>query len=200
MLLGMGCCLLEAETEIHERGYWIGEESVAHQFFDSDLAEAVADFFVQEGARSVVDFGCGTGEYIRVILDHQIPCEGCDGNPDTPALTKGLGQVLDFSVPVDLEKRFDWVLSLETGEHLPKDYETTFIENLDRHNTKGIVLSWAVQGQSGFGHFNCQDNDYVKAVFAEYGYVNDPVAEATLRKRSSLWWFQNTIMVFRRPD
>ncbi len=199
LLFASGFLLREVPaTTIDAHGYWIGEDAAGYHLFDRSLADAVAEFFVCEGAKNVVDFGCGMGDYMRVILDHQIPCEGYDGNPDTPRLTLGLGLVLDLSEPVDLGKRFDWVLSLEVGEHVPPEFETTFIENLDLHNTKGIVLSWAVKGQGGFGHYNCQDNEYIKELFAQYGYLNDPAAEEELRRRSTFFWFKNTLMVFRR--
>ncbi len=90
------------------------------------------------------------------------------------------------------------MLSLEVGEHIPKEYERVFIENLHRHNINGIVLSWALKGQGGFGHFNEQNNDYIKELMAEYGYFNDVEAENSLRKKATLWWFKNTIMVFRK--
>jgi cyclopropane fatty-acyl-phospholipid synthase-like methyltransferase len=97
-----------------------------------------------------------------------------------------------------LRKQFDWVLSLEVGEHLPKEFERIFIENLHRHNVKGIVLSWALKGQGGEGHFNEQNNGYIKELMAQYGYVNDIAAENALRNEAMLWWFRNTVMVFRR--
>jgi len=200
VLIGNGLLLQEANcTQVDERGYWIGEDASSHHLFDEALAHALADFFIYEKASSVVDLGCGMGDYTGVLLNYQIPCDGYDGNPDTPMLTNGLCSVLDLSTPADLGKRYDWVLSLEVGEHLPKKYEEAFVENLDRHNIKGIVLSWAVKGQGGFGHYNCQDNDYIKDLFASYGYVNDLVAENALREQSSFSWFKYTLMVFRRP-
>lgn len=113
-------------------------------------------------------------------------------------MTKGLCGVQDLSVPFYLGNTFDWVLSLEVGEHLPHQYETVFIENLMKHAEKGVILSWAVKGQGGAGHFNEQNNDYIKAKFAKYGYRNDVEAETKLRDKASVGWFKNTIMVFRK--
>ena len=45
-------------------------------------------------------------------------------------------------------------MSLEVGEHLPKEFEDIFINNLDNNNNYGIVLSWAIKGQGGYGHYN----------------------------------------------
>jgi hypothetical protein len=203
-LIGMcsgSCANIETNPNgsgIDERGYWVGEAAIAYHLVDRHLAPALAYFFLTEEAKSVADFGCGTGEYTRIILDHGIDCKGYDGNPDTPQITQGLCEVLDLSQETDLQQRFDWVMSLEVGEHLPKQYERIFIENLDRHSVKGIVLSWAIEGQGGLGHYNEQNNDYIKKVMADYGYENDVEAENGLRKSASFRWFKNTIMVFRK--
>jgi hypothetical protein len=90
------------------------------------------------------------------------------------------------------------VLCLEVGEHIPKQFEQIFLNNIDKYNAKGVVLSWALKGQGGFGHFNEQNNDYVKRAMAARGYKNDLAAEERLRAAASLSWFKNTIMVFRK--
>jgi SAM-dependent methyltransferase len=191
--------LMSDHFHIHEHGYWQGDVLPYH-VFDSDLAQGLVQFFKEEQAKSVVDLGCGTGEYVRALLDNQIRCEGYDGNPDTFALSRGVAHVADLSEPLDLGKKFDWVMSLEVGEHLPPQFEQIFIENLDHHNMCGIVLSWALQGQGGKGHFNERNNDYIKSIMAQYGYVNDLNAENRLRNCARVSWFKNTVMVFRRPE
>ena len=188
-----------ADDKIHPHGYWVGEDAESHHVYDPLLGSALADFFLKERAHTIVDFGCGLGDYVKTLLSHQFQCEGYDGHPNTYALTGGVAKVLDLSQPFNLGKQFDWVLSLEVGEHLPKCYEEIFLENLCKHNSKGIVLSWALKGQGGFGHFNEQNNDYIKRVMKKLGYESDEEAEKILRERSSLSWFKNTVMVFRRP-
>ena len=128
-----------------------------------------------------------------------IKCGGIDGNPATEKLSAGLATVADLSQTLDLVPR-DWVLSLEVGEHLPRKYEPALIDNLHRHNQRGIVLSWAVPGQGGFGHYNEQPNDYVIEKMTKLGYKYDPSASTQLRSASSLPWFKNTILVFRKPS
>ncbi len=184
--------------EISEKGYWIGEVEECHAI-DVILGEAIADFFAEEEALSVVDFGCGMGSYVKQIRMKGIRAEGYDGNPNTLELTDGVCKILDLSESFQLQETFDWVLSLEVGEHLPQQYERIFIENIMRHARKGIVLSWAIKNQGGTGHFNEQNNDYIKAVFASYGYINDVAAEKKLRSASTVIWFKNSLMVFRKP-
>ncbi|MGL4348609.1 MAG: methyltransferase domain-containing protein [Chlamydiales bacterium] len=187
-----------SEEKIHDHGYWCGKEIIDQHKFDLDLAEALSKFFISEKAKTIVDFGCGIGDYVKYLRSVDLDCKGYDGNPDTYELTGGIANIIDLSQPFDLDRCFDWVLCLEVGEHLPQCYESIFIENLDKHNTQGIVLSWAVKGQGGFGHFNEQNNDFIKNIMLNLGYSNDELSEKTLRENSSLPWFKNTIMVFRK--
>lgn len=188
-----------AETNyIDDKGIWHGNDVQCNHAFDPALANSLANFFKQEQAKTVVDFGCGLGQYQAVFLENGIKSDAFDGNPDTPSLTNGRAKVQDLSVPFNLEKKYSWVMSLEVGEHLPQQYEKIFIENLIRHAKHGIVLSWAVPGQGGHGHFNEQPNDYVKKVMGSYGWYNDVKSENKLRSASTLPWFKNTIMVFRK--
>lgn len=183
---------------VHENGYWYGEDVVSEHRFDKCLAIALVHFFKSENVKSIVDFGCGTSDYVKTMLTHQIDCEGYDGNPDTFKISGGIGKVADLSQPLNLDKNFDWVMSLEVGEHIPKQFERTFIETLHAHNKKGIILSWAIKGQGGFGHFNEQDNDYIKEIMGQYGYINDTHTENLLRNSAEFSYFKNTIMVFRK--
>lgn len=183
---------------ISSTGFWLDDNLDNHRY-DEPLAQELLAFFKNEKANSIVDFGCGHGNYTK-LLGQEINTDGFDGNPNTVELTNGLCSVLDLSQPVDLNREYDWVLSLEVGEHIPKEYETTFIYNLHRHNTKGIVLSWAIPGQGGHGHFNEQSNEYITEKFTELGYVRDQEKETVLRNSSTFFWFKNTIMVFRKAN
>lgn len=181
-----------------EKGYWIGNNVGKEHAHDPELAMGLVSFFSDENAKSIVDMGCGLGDYVNVLKLNDFDCDGFDGNPNTPELTNNMCQIIDLSVPVTFEKKYDWVLSLEVGEHLPEKYEDIFLNNLHNNNKFGIVLSWALKGQGGAGHFNEQNNDHIKNKMANMGYINDIDAENKLRNVASLWWFKNTIMVFRR--
>lgn len=185
---------------VHAHGYWDGDDSASHHIHDPSLAQALGQFFLKEKANHVVDLGCGMGMYVRDLRAMGIPhVQGYDGNPQTRKLTNNQCGVIDLAVPFFFDSNsIDWVMSLEVGEHLPAQFEDIFIQNLHNNNQQGIVLSWAVKGQGGLGHFNEQNNDYIKAKFAALGYINDMEAENQLRSAASLSWFQRTIMVFRK--
>lgn len=183
---------------INEHGFWEGMEASCQHCHDPRLCAQIVAFLQRENATSVVDFGCGMGNYVKTFLENGLNAFGFDGNPNTPELTGHVCKVLDLSVPHSFDTPFDWVMSLEVGEHLPKQYEDVFIHNLHMNNKRGIIMSWALQGQGGHGHYNEQNNDYIKAKFADLGYVNDVETENALRDASTLWWFKKSIMVFRK--
>jgi cyclopropane fatty-acyl-phospholipid synthase-like methyltransferase len=183
---------------IHRNGYWIDKDVRSEHYYDSNLGDSLIQFFKSENVKSVVDFGCGMGDYVKVFQEHGISAIGFDGNPNTPELTNNLCKILDLSVPIQFNEPFDWVMSIEVGEHLPAEFEDIYIHNLHNNNKYGIVLTWAVKGQGGRGHFNEQNNDYIKSKVCELGYTNDLEAEEMLRASSTLFWFKNTIMVFRK--
>jgi hypothetical protein len=185
-------------TSIDKRGYWIGED-VSHKF-DPSLSKVIVEFLLNENAQKVADFGCGGGQYVLAMRNAGIRCQGYDGNPYTETVTGGLSKVQDLSKPFNLGVVYDWIVCLEVGEHIPKQYEHVLLKNIDRHNSKGVVLSWAIKGQGGYGHFNEQNNDYVKEKMKNLGYINDFEAETYMRKNASLSWFKNTVMVFRKPS
>ena len=182
--------------KINTKGFW--ENVDCGHVSDEKLIPSLIHFLKKENASTVVDLGCGNGYYVKEMRKEGINADGFDGNPNTPLITDNVCGILDLSVPKKLDNDYDWVVSFEVGEHLPKEYEDSFIKNLDLNNKKGIVLSWAIKGQGGTGHYNEQNNDYVKQKLCNLGYLNDLKSELILRQNSSLPWFKNTIMVFKR--
>lgn len=166
--------------------------------YDPGLADALIHFLQDQD--TIVDFGCGNADYTKLLVKENKTVECYDGNPNTPEMTDGLCKVLDLSKEFDLNKKFECVISLEVGEHIPPEYEQIFIDNLDRHSAQCVILSWALPGQGGDGHFNERDNSYIKENFEKRGYKNWIEAENYLRESTTLWWFKNTIMVFLKEQ
>jgi len=184
-----------------ENGIWNTNSDEEH-IQDRKLTKGIIDFFKDNKAKSVVDLGCGAGYYVKSFRE-QIPgivIDGYDGNPNTPTMTNNMCGIKDLSIPFTFENKYEWVMSLEVGEHLPKKYEQIFIDNLCNNCSQGIILSWAVKGQGGSGHFNEQDNQYVKNQIEKRGFYNDIEAESILRSDCSLRWFRNTTMIFIKEN
>jgi cyclopropane fatty-acyl-phospholipid synthase-like methyltransferase len=182
---------------INEKGFWENPTKEGHAH-DDKLSQAILKTLKSRKCNTLVDLGCGTGEYARFFRRHGIDVEAYDGNPYTEQLTGGIGQVKDLSQPFDLQKQFKCVMSLEVGEHIPAEFEQTFLDNIIKHCIDGgiIIISWAVPGQDGDGHVNCQTNDYIMQQMQQRGYYLENNLTNQLRKAASLWWFKNTLMVF----
>ncbi|XP_068232443.1 uncharacterized protein [Palaemon carinicauda] len=126
--------------------------------------------------------------------------EGFDSAFNIEEVSSGRIHTADLSVPLELDHKYDWVLSLEVGEHIPQEKEQTFLDNLVKYACKGIVLSWAVVGQGGYNHVNTRNNDYIQMQMEKRGLKMDQEASQMLRKKVVVPWFKNTLMVFRYPS
>ena len=185
------------KDDVFAQGMWNGAD-VKH-VTDEGLKNALNEFWKNETVNSLADFGCGDGSYSKHFAKQGFTVSCFDGNPAVSVMTDGRCKELDLSKRFNLAKTFDWVMSLEVGEHIPHEFETVFLDNLHRHNTHGIVLSWSLKGQSGKAHVNNQNNEYIKSKMSDLGYWSDVMAETKLRRSiKNLWWFRNTLMVFRK--
>lgn len=191
--------------EISNKGSWINETLEGH-CFDAPLCDAVATYLKQQNWKSVIDLGCGPGWYVKGLRDKGFQVSGYDGNPYTSTISAAIlqdntsCQQLDLTEKIKFEQSPDCILSLEVGEHIPDVYENIFINNITDNAVSGIILSWAIEGQPGSGHVNCRNNDYIIERLLEKGFREDIAAKNRLRIKSSLQWFADTIMVFRRMD
>jgi cyclopropane fatty-acyl-phospholipid synthase-like methyltransferase len=184
--------------KINEKGYWETDNSVGH-ITDNGLLIGIYNLFNDKNINSVVDFGCGMGEYAKFFKEKGKIVSAFDGNPNTFELTKGIGKVLDLSNPFKLDELYDCVLSLEVGEHIPKEYEHIYIDNICKHSKKYVLVSWAIVGQGGDGHVNCQNNDYIINELNKRGYsYNDVISNQLRMTVTEATWFRDTIMFFEK--
>ena len=180
-----------------DRGYWQTEKPF-HKT-DVGLKKELVNFCHTKDIDSVVDFGCGDASYIRHIFNTKDLeyCDAYDGNPNVAKISDGFGKQQDLSVSFDLEKKFDLVLSLEVAEHIPKKYEIIYVSNLLNHCKKHLIISWAIMGQGGTGHFNEQNYVYVVNLFSSHGFTFDELETQKLRRSvSRLHWFRNSLLYF----
>ena len=182
---------------INSNGYWETKEITNH-FNDKGLGIELGNYVLKNKYKSVLDLGCGTGYYVSLLKTLNIEYDAFDGNPFTKEISNGLGDVLDLSKDFELNKKYDLVMSLEVGEHIPKEFEDVFINNIIQHSKKKILLSWGIPKQPGEGHINCQTNDYIINKFEDKGFKYNKIESQEFRKHADAWWFKNTIMVFEK--
>ena len=93
-----------------------------------------------------------------------------DLNISSSSLVVYSHRFVDLTLPLTMKKA-DWVMSFEVGEHLPSQFESTYLQNLHAHACRGILLSWAQPHQPGTGHVNLRNMSYVRSRIEEMGYT-----------------------------
>ena len=94
---------------------------------------------------SVLDVGCGVGAWLAAFADRGVSVTGVDRDVPDAMLMIDPRHVLrhDLSLPLDLGRRFDLVISLEVAEHLPAAAAEVFVDSLVRHGDM-ILFSAAI--------------------------------------------------------
>ncbi len=138
---------------------------------------------------------------VQTALSETLHCfdltKSRETNMESSAAESSPGPALSPSVP----KQFDFVLSLEVGEHLPSDQATArFLATVTREARVGVVLSWAVPGQWGQGHVNNLDNIAVRDAMSQRGFILDWELSLLLRRVVTAMWFRRSVMVFWRAE
>ena len=155
---------------------------------------------------SILDIGCGQGEWLDAFLacrDHDWPLEvvGVDiAAPDGEHyLRHDLTKPLYLGVAPDWDaRRFDLVVSLEVGEHLPEEAADTYVDTIVRHGGD-ILFSAAVPGQEGKGHINCQPHEYWHDKFTARGYqVVDSIRPRIAYNSQVSPWYRDNIFMYLR--
>jgi len=183
---------------INQTGYWshdVPQEQHAHSH---ELSAWIVNFLKDHKDKQIIDFGCGNGNYLRDLkaagFSHLIGVEGDPiPNNDVPIIQA------DLTSYIDLHKK-GVVICLEVGEHIPQEYESMLLDNIDRHCEDILILSWAVVGQGGFGHVNLLNNNEVISKFTALGftYLQKDSEAARLVISNNCQWFKNTILIFKK--
>lgn len=153
---------------------------------------------------SVVDFGCARGAWLSVWKEFGIETAcGVDGDyvdRERLLIEPNFFHAADLAQPIDLERRFDLVQSLEVAEHIPAASASMFLETLTRHSDI-VFFSAAAPGQGGEHHINEQPYEYWKSLFAEHGYDMFDCVRPLLAghgKTIQPWYLYNTFVYAHR--
>ncbi len=154
--------------------------------FSGNIAQIIEKVVPKD--KSVVDLGAGAyGTYVRWMLDNGWESvTGVDGSWGVEKLSKGLVKFGDLSLCLTVgDGRMiptipDWIISFEVGEHIPPEHAAIFMDNLSVAK-EGILMSWALPGQKGFHHVNCQMIEWVACEMGKRGFSVDDVATMEAR-------------------
>ena len=182
--------------KINKNGGWEpGPGHIGHAYIEP-MAKIIKELVVATKPSLVYDFGCGFGHYIRDVSDLGVDAIGFEQFPNT-SVYKNI-QEFDLSQERLLEKKSDLTICLEVGEHIPKKYESIVLDNICNNTGNILLLSWAIVGQDGFGHVNCQNNDYIISEVEKRGFRFVPKIIEARNSIKDLMWFHNTLMLFHR--
>ena len=149
------------------------------------------------------------GDYLKKLHDNGFSnLHGFEGEvrKGSPKFIKNW----DLSNPIknyegynSLKKSAYNTICLEVGEHIPKQYESIFLDNITSLTTNKIILSWAIIGQLGDGHVNCMNNDEVILKMDELGFKyleDDSISARNSVSPAIASWFLKTIMIFQKKQ
>lgn len=151
---------------------------------------------------SVLDVGCGTGEWLAAAKNlgaqEVVGVDGLDLPQDQLSVPKSNVIVRNLERPIDLGKRFDLIICLEVAEHLPEASARTLVRSITGHGDT-VLFSAACPNQYGQHHINCQWPDYWQELFNEQDFRCDDTARWKIwaDDRVEPWYRQNMFWVRR---
>jgi SAM-dependent methyltransferase len=162
--------------------------------------------YLPKTAKSVVDFGCGIGTWLKACkengFDELVGLDGewCNTDLLFKYINKEQFKYTDLEKPIELEKTYDLVISLEVAEHLSEESADVFVKSLVRAGNI-ILFSAAFPGQGGDHHLNEQYPSYWKEKFEQYGYIFYDIIRPSIWNNSTIdLWYRNNIFLVARND
>lgn len=152
---------------------------------------------------SFADFGCGDGWMVRTArMIGTKPTIGVE-NGDPPRIDWAKIVKYDLSTPLHLGRRYDLVVSIEVGEHIPECFADVYVSNLARHTDKWLVFTAAAPGQGGNGHINCQSQEYWRRKLEALDLIYRTDTTEQLRETwkwatGPMFWLPQNLQVFHR--
>lgn len=168
--------------------------------FDIPLVKWIVNFLKDRKINNLFDFGCSSGYYLKYISDNIDGINLIGVEPNISDRNNNLFENIlshDLAIPFILGQKGS-ILCLEVLEHIPQQFESIAIDNIENHCDEYLLMSWAIPGQGGYGHFNEKSFVDVLALFESRGFqlMEEETKEA--RSVARLPWLINNFTVFRK--
>lgn len=184
---------------IHPTGFWHPEFAKQHHVHSQKLSNWITNFLKEDKEKIIYDFGCGMGTYLNDLHNNGytnlVGVEMLPPKNDYPFKITSE----NLTKPFLLGEKGN-VISLEVGEHIPPEFMGVYLGNLVTHCSGYLIISWALRGQGGYGHYNELNNDEVIPTITNMGfdYLEEESMEARKDIEDAFWYFRNSIMVFKK--
>jgi SAM-dependent methyltransferase len=166
-------------------------------------ASTIVPLLMQRYAPStVLDVGCGTGEWLAEFVRHGAEVTGIDGpwiDPKRLAIPSDRFVTVDLGeAPIPGARSFDLTVCLEVAEHLNSERADRLVGELTA-SAPVVVFSAAIPAQGGVGHVNERPQSYWVQQFARHGYhPDDMVRRAVWDNPDVDWWYPQNALVYSR--
>jgi SAM-dependent methyltransferase len=184
---------------IHKTGFWDSSKAENFHIHSFAVSNWICNFFSEDKNKLIYDLGCGVGDYLNDLQKQGFTnLIGVEGDPINKhkniQVEKG-----NLTEPLKFVNKGN-VISLEVGEHIPREYQDIFIENVTNLCDNFLIVSWAVRGQGGYGHVNELNNDEILPLFLKKGFVLLEKETEELRKVPENYciYFKNTLFVLKK--
>lgn len=151
--------------------------------------------------KSIVDVGCGSGSWLKCIQQYGIKNYlGIDNFNINRQIKLQINKKKflhhNLENPLQINRKFDVVLSLEVAEHLSPDSALIYIKTLVSLGYV-IIFSAAIPHQTGTHHVNEQWPSYWAKLFSEHGYIPyDYFREKIWNNERIEWWYTQNLLIF----
>lgn len=138
---------------------------------------------------SYLDIGMGIGDIVDYMLQKGVRSMGLEGSKECIPFIKIPRENLilhDLRIPSKGLPFVDLTTCFEVVEHVEEEYVDILMNNLCCTSNK-ILISAAIPGQGGVGHYNCQENIYWIDKFLEKGFDYHPSITGTIQELLQKW-------------
>lgn len=146
--------------------------------------------------KRVADFGAGLGWYCPIIKKYSKVCDEYDGSVNIEEVTNGRIKYLNLAEPINIKCNYDFIISIEVAEHIPKEYETIYLNNLIKCAKESIIITWATIGQTGHFHINNKAKEDVIKLFESKGLKYNEKSTNKIAYGTSYLYLKRNIMVY----
>lgn len=174
------------ETSRRSAGHWVPV-----------LAEALRP-------RSVVELGCGTGEwlagFVRAGVDEVLGLDLPEAAEAGLAVAPEQFMAADLTDPPALHREFDLALTMEVAEHLPYELAEAFVAYVCAL-APAVLFGAAVPLQGGEQHHNEQYPEFWAELFAVYGFQPvDCFRKLYWNEPEASWFYAQNALLYARPE
>lgn len=149
------------------------------------LDEGALSWLKNLGNSSFLDIGCGPGGMVQLAESMEFKVLGIDGDYTLERYNPDRFIIHDFAkAPIEINEIYDIGWSVEFVEHVEEKYIPNYMSAMKK--CKALVMTHALEGQTGYHHVNCQNPPYWINKMAEHGFKLDEEKTKTLRSVSTM--------------